>query len=266
MDNYYVYEWIRLDTNEPFYVGKGAGNRWCDLKRGNNHHFNNIVKTIPVAVNILLGDLEEDEAYEYECWYINEYKYNIGYNLVNLTDGGDNPPHGWGDKNNNYKNYWSLEQKKKASERVINSGLYSGENNPRATKIMCVETGEIYSHIKVASDLLKMKNQTSVTIALKSNYKTAYGYHWCKIDDNNLSYMSDEYNRFIYLVECYAKLRNNNKILVCIEDKIILKNSKEINESLHISQKEIRNKFNNHQTILHNNKIYIFARDYSRII
>lgn len=24
MDNkYYIYEWIRLDTNEPFYVGKG---------------------------------------------------------------------------------------------------------------------------------------------------------------------------------------------------------------------------------------------------
>lgn len=24
---YYIYEWIRLDTNEPFYVGKGKGNR-----------------------------------------------------------------------------------------------------------------------------------------------------------------------------------------------------------------------------------------------
>lgn len=25
MNDYYVYEWIRLDTNEPFYVGKGKG-------------------------------------------------------------------------------------------------------------------------------------------------------------------------------------------------------------------------------------------------
>lgn len=24
-NKYYVYEWIRLDTNEPFYVGKGCG-------------------------------------------------------------------------------------------------------------------------------------------------------------------------------------------------------------------------------------------------
>ena len=26
-NNYYVYEWIRLDTNEPFYVGKGKNKR-----------------------------------------------------------------------------------------------------------------------------------------------------------------------------------------------------------------------------------------------
>jgi len=266
MSNYYVYEWIRLDTNEPFYVGKGIGNRWCNLKRGNNHHFNNIVKSIPVAVNILLEDLEEEEAFEYECWYINEYKYNIRYDIVNLTDGGDAPPHGSGSKNNNYENYWSLEQKKKASERVISSGLYNGENNPRATKIMCVETGIIYSHIKEASDLLKMKNQVSITMSLNDDYKTAYGYHWCKINDNNISYMSEEYNRFVYLVECYSKLNNNNKALVCFEDSLILKTIKEINKLLHISKNEIRNKFNNHQTILHNNKTYIFARDYSRII
>ena len=26
-NKYYVYEWIRLDINEPFYVGKGCGDR-----------------------------------------------------------------------------------------------------------------------------------------------------------------------------------------------------------------------------------------------
>ena len=33
-NKYYVYEWIRLDTNEPFYVGKGCDDRWKDLKGG----------------------------------------------------------------------------------------------------------------------------------------------------------------------------------------------------------------------------------------
>ncbi len=92
MDNeniYYVYEWIRLDKNEPFYVGKGKGDRCYRLKRGNNHHFNNIVKSIPTAVHILHDNLSEEEAHQYECWYINEYKYNICYEIVNITDGGE---------------------------------------------------------------------------------------------------------------------------------------------------------------------------------
>lgn len=88
-NKYYVYEWIRLDTNEPFYVGKGKDDRCYIKTRGNNYHFNNIVKNIPVAVNILEDNLSESEANEIECWYINEYKYIIGYNLVNITDGGE---------------------------------------------------------------------------------------------------------------------------------------------------------------------------------
>lgn len=85
---YFVYEWIRLDTNEPFYVGKGKGDRWY-RRNSRNKHFLNIYNKVPTAVHILHENLSEQEALEYECWYIDEYKYNIGYNLVNLTDGGD---------------------------------------------------------------------------------------------------------------------------------------------------------------------------------
>ena len=90
MENiYYVYEWIRLDTNEPFYVGKGKDDRWKTLTRGNNRHFNNIVKSIPVAVNILHDNLDEEVAFELEVWYIREYRDIIGYDLVNMNDGGE---------------------------------------------------------------------------------------------------------------------------------------------------------------------------------
>ena len=55
MENiYYVYEWIRLDTNEPFYVGKAKQYRWKALKRGNNQHFNNIVKSKTFAQFIFI--------------------------------------------------------------------------------------------------------------------------------------------------------------------------------------------------------------------
>jgi len=85
---YYVYEWIRLDTNEPFYVGKGHGDRYFRTN-SRSDYFKNIYKKVPTAVSILIENLSEKEALEYECWYINEYKFVFGYDLCNLTDGGD---------------------------------------------------------------------------------------------------------------------------------------------------------------------------------
>jgi len=85
---YYVYEWIRLDTNEPFYVGKGKGDRWC-RRNSRSKHFLNIYNKVETVVNILHENLSENEAHEYECWYINEYRFTYGYNLCNKTDGGD---------------------------------------------------------------------------------------------------------------------------------------------------------------------------------
>lgn len=86
--DYYVYEYIRLDYNEPFYIGKGKGNRWRDFSN-RNRHFKNICKYTPVAVIILHDNLNEQTAFEYECWYIWYYRDILGYNLVNQTDGGE---------------------------------------------------------------------------------------------------------------------------------------------------------------------------------
>lgn len=68
---YYTYEWIRLDTNEPFYVGKGAGGRWKKPER--NNYFNNIVNKVGkenIAVHILHENIDEQTAFDYEVYYI----------------------------------------------------------------------------------------------------------------------------------------------------------------------------------------------------
>ena len=113
---YYVYEWIRLDINEPFYVGKGCGDRWKDLTRGNNNHFNNIVKSIPIAVNILHDNLTEQMAYDLEVWYIREYRDIIGYDMCNINDGGEGQSL-CGEANGFYGKKHTKEAKQKIGEK-----------------------------------------------------------------------------------------------------------------------------------------------------
>lgn len=129
-NKYYVYEWIRLDTNEPFYVGKGCGDRWRELTRGNNNHFNNIVKSIPTAVNILHDNLDEETAFGLEVWYIREYRDIIGYDLVNINDGGAGCSL-YGESNPFYGKHHTEETKQKM---INNHANYKGENHPQYGK------------------------------------------------------------------------------------------------------------------------------------
>lgn len=101
---YYVYEWIRLDTNEPFYVGKGKGNRWCCLSK-RNKYFNRIVNSKEVAVYILHKNLDEETAFDYEWYYIDLYR-NIGFKLTNVAEGGEGGIHLYGENNPMYGRTW----------------------------------------------------------------------------------------------------------------------------------------------------------------
>ena len=86
-----VYRHIRLDKNEPFYIGIGA-----DEKRAYNTHsrsnwWKNIVDKTDYEVQILFDDLTWDEACEKEKEFISLYgRKDLGTgSLVNLTAGGD---------------------------------------------------------------------------------------------------------------------------------------------------------------------------------
>lgn len=84
-----------------------------------------------------------------------------------------------GELNGNYGNKWTDEQKKIASVKM--KGLYDNANNPRATKIKCVETGKVFNCIKEATEFLGLKSQASLTIALNHPNRTAKGFHWTRI-------------------------------------------------------------------------------------
>lgn len=127
MNEYYVYEWIRLDTNEPFYVGKGKSNRWKKLNREYNPHFTRIINKCPIAVNILHDNLDEQMAFDLEVWYIWQYRDVIGYDLCNINDGGEGQSL-CGELNPMYGKPCSDERKKNISES--RKGMFIGEDNP----------------------------------------------------------------------------------------------------------------------------------------
>lgn len=135
MNNYYVYIYYRLDTNEPFYIGKGHGDRWRDFHKRKNH-FMNIINKIHVAVAIEKDNLTEQEAFYWEEKIIEELVFEYGFSidisnnrsrdhychLVNQTWGGEGTS-----GMNPYENKTEEEMReigRKISERM------SGENNP----------------------------------------------------------------------------------------------------------------------------------------
>lgn len=89
----YVYQHIRLDTNEVFYVGiskESNYNRAYSFK-GRNKYWNNIVKKYGYKVEIVFDNISKEKAIEKEKELIKFYgrkdlKEGI---LVNMTDGGE---------------------------------------------------------------------------------------------------------------------------------------------------------------------------------
>jgi hypothetical protein len=88
MTSFYVYEHIRNDTGEVFYVGKGSGNR-CFNKRGRNIYWHRIVKkSNGFCVKKLIENIDEEFAFLVEIERIDQLK-KLGFKLSNLTSGGE---------------------------------------------------------------------------------------------------------------------------------------------------------------------------------
>lgn len=90
----YVYRHIRLDKNEPFYVGVGSDKKYRRAyykgTRGRNPYWHRIVAKTDYEVEIILDGLTFEESLKKEEEFVNLYgrinnKTGI---LCNLTDGG----------------------------------------------------------------------------------------------------------------------------------------------------------------------------------
>jgi hypothetical protein len=86
-----VYRHIRLDKNEPFYIGIGKLISRAYSKKNRNMHWKNIVKNTKYTIEILFDNLNWEEACIKEKEFIKIHgrcDLHTG-TLCNLTDGGD---------------------------------------------------------------------------------------------------------------------------------------------------------------------------------
>ena len=104
INNWYVYRHIRLDKNEPFYIGIGCRKNYTrayDKGKRRSIFWNNIVKKTEYEIEILFDNVSMDFACKKEKEFIFMYgRIDLDNGtLCNLTIGGDAPPLMIGDKN-----------------------------------------------------------------------------------------------------------------------------------------------------------------------
>ena len=120
---YYVYLHIKEDTGQPFYVGKGHGNR-CIQQDHRNQYWKNIVNKHGFDVIFLEKNLDESVAFELEKYWIERIGRIINNTgpLVNITEGGcGSSGRTWdgsriGDQNPMYGREHTIETKEKISK------------------------------------------------------------------------------------------------------------------------------------------------------
>ena len=181
---FYVYRHIRLDSNTPFYVGKGRGNR-AFSKSGRNKYWKSIVNKNDYKIEIIKYFNNEETAFLFEEHLIKLYKIfsNCEANIAIGGRGGKAGIPSWnkGTKGTSYYTNKSKEEIKSIKEKKSKSmkGKNKGKN-PFINKTP-EEIKKIYS------------NRTNVGIRnsnFKGYYHTPFGtFHSVQhfVDTTNLS-------------------------------------------------------------------------------
>ena len=208
----YLYRHIRLDKNEPFYIGisNNSNSNRAYSKKNRNSYWYNIVNKTDYKVEIMLDDLTWEEACEKEKEFILLYgKKNLGGYLCNIADGGNGGFLGEEVNNKRKKSLkghvLSEETKDKIRQKAIgrkasdsvknkmsetrkknNSGHWFnnvGHNNSRAYKVyqysldgQFIKEWECAKYAVVFYSL----HNSAISCCINGKQKSAGGYIWSK--------------------------------------------------------------------------------------
>ena len=184
--NFYVYEHIKADTKEIFYVGKGCGKR-ARTKSYRNKYWHNIVNKHGFEVRFLAKNVDEEFAFLIEQERIDQLK-RIGVKICNLTDGGEGSS-GLVMPESAKQTISAIHKGKTISEEQrtkTSEFMKKVERTPewvekvaaaKRKPVMCCETGVIYKSNSEAEEKTGI-NRVSIKNVCNGWNKTAGGYKW----------------------------------------------------------------------------------------
>lgn len=164
-----------------------------------------------------------------------------------------------GENNPNYNHCWTEEMKQHLSQVRKTNGLSADENNPKATRVICLETGEVFNCIKYAMQKYNIKTDGSMTVALKNPMRTAGGKHWVLYAEK---YLDDNY-RLNYLIDV-CLLNPKVTPVICIEDKVVFSNASTLAKYLKVTEAYVRYHLNKEGFVNQNHKRYIKLSEYKK--
>lgn len=163
MSQAYIYVHHRLDTDTPFYVGKGSSNR-ATSKKDRNQHWQNIVNKVGFKAIIIQDGLSNKQALNAEKFVIAALKNK--YKLVNLTIGGDGGNGLKGEKHPLYGQQRSAETKAKISKAL--KGVSAGGKAKKGIALTDVHKQAIANGLKG-----KPKSAAHIAAVVEANKKTS---------------------------------------------------------------------------------------------
>ena len=117
MNDFYVYEWYNINTNEVFYVGKGRKNRYKN-KTQRNKLFLQYIQNNEVDSRIVVDNLSEEDSFKKEK-ELTEYYKRKNQCHCNLAPAGKGGTHfQWTKEMREYKSIYNPMKQENQKERM----------------------------------------------------------------------------------------------------------------------------------------------------
>lgn len=219
LGKYYLYRHIRLDTNEPFYIGIGTKKRWNTLasmyaraySKKRNKFWHRTVSKTEYKVEILLESDDYSFIMQKEMEFISLYgRKDLGKGtLVNLTDGGEG-------------SLGQIMSEEAIQKSVNNRIILKRGKNPAAKKVIDTLTLEVFDCATDASEYYGMKKDLFRSFLNGGKKNPTY-----------CIYLED-YNGEIHYPE---KVRVMNKKIINRETGEVYENCRDASEKLNVAYK-----------------------------